>query len=360
MFSALLQWLVAPMKSRLMQPPILELESEAGPLWSTIKRQLYRSEVSHVKRLVGEALIKDNRMMWEELDSLRHMLSDFQKQNDRRLAESPHLAPEPPPKPYTPNLHRELLRHQAHVLLQDAKSQAAFHGWKLEELIPALANRELQDFVMGANSMSLPRKSDIGMDPLTPSTQASTRPSSAGGTSACSTVECLVNMPVLQQGRHLGVEELGFVAADIREALQEEQSTLQVAICEQMKLLDAEDARRTLFVGRSTLAMKHNSMGEPSTAQLQALVNALQDLAISQVPCTTSSPVADPHSQSVSLGGAQVRRLKALIKQRRDHVQVAVALPEDLVPEVPEFMVQSNTPAANKSYDPLFDDPFEN
>jgi len=58
---------------------------DQGPLWSTIKQQLYRSEVSEVKRQVVPALIRQNRQMWEEINSLRQILAEFQEQNDEAI-----------------------------------------------------------------------------------------------------------------------------------------------------------------------------------------------------------------------------------------------------------------------------------
>merc|ERR1719486_1576604 len=88
-----------------------DAEVQEGPLWSTVKRQLYRSEVSHVKRLVGEALIQKNRLMWDELASLKQILMDFQHQNDEL---SDGLKQQ---VLFCGSQHRDLLRRQSQMVL---------------------------------------------------------------------------------------------------------------------------------------------------------------------------------------------------------------------------------------------------
>merc|ERR1719343_791190 len=85
---------------------------EEGPLWNSIKKQLYRSEVSHIKRLVGDSLIQQNRVMWDEIASLKQILSDFQEQNDE-LSESTQKQ-----VLFCSSQHRDLLRRQAQIMME--------------------------------------------------------------------------------------------------------------------------------------------------------------------------------------------------------------------------------------------------
>merc|ERR1719230_2115142 len=89
--------------------PAGQADTEDGPLWSTIKRQLYRSEVAHVKRLVGEALIQKNRLMWDELASLKQILTDFEQQNDELSAAAKQQVL------FCGSQHRDLLRRQSQM-----------------------------------------------------------------------------------------------------------------------------------------------------------------------------------------------------------------------------------------------------
>eukprot|EP00913_Durusdinium_trenchii_P019402 g18240.t1 len=55
-------------------------EPSEGPLWTHLKSQLYKPEVKLIKRLVGHQLIQQNRLMWDEIASLRQMWAEFKEQ----------------------------------------------------------------------------------------------------------------------------------------------------------------------------------------------------------------------------------------------------------------------------------------
>jgi len=368
------------MKSGLGQPAALDVEQEpgTGPSWNTIKRQLYRSEVSRVKRLVGETLIKDNQMMWDELVALREMLADFRGQDPKSHSEPPK---EQDAKPRSDSqeahqsalvvgastLHFELLRQQAQVLLEDAQSQARLNGWSLEEIIPALGNKEALDVLShGRFSRHAPvQKSTLlggSLSPLThlggrltPSTRPSTRPSSAGGYSGCSMPEHWAAAPVLPLGRPLGVDELDSVAESIREALEEEQMMFLQAISEQTMLLDDEDVRQAAVAGRYH-SVKHGPSMDASAVQLQEIIDALQQFLTAQ--CSAAS--LSPSVQSQFTGCSHIRRLKALIQHRRE-TPLMTALSE-ISGEVPDATTSAKSvevcTVSTKSFDPFFDDPF--
>lgn len=290
---------------------------EEGPLWSQIKRQLYRSEVTHIKRLVGDSLIQQNRVMWDELASLRQILVDFQQQNDE-LSDNKRQQ-----VMFCSSQHRDLLRRQAQIIMEDVQSQAEACGHVLEDLVPEFRNENLRDFVSKEEGKR--SRSDMdgsGCKPTPPMTP-STRPSSSGGVSGCSTPD--IGLPQLPLGRPLGFDELGPVAEGIREALEAEHEALLVNIGEQMQWFEAEESRRLSNVSATR---------EPSTAELQQLVHKLQDLAVNpslRILASTGAPGAPtPDSPAAGAsdatdflipqpigGGANVRRLKALIAQRR-------------------------------------------
>eukprot|EP00411_Alexandrium_monilatum_P028027 CAMPEP_0175366154 /NCGR_PEP_ID=MMETSP0095-20121207/18995_1 /TAXON_ID=311494 /ORGANISM="Alexandrium monilatum, Strain CCMP3105" /LENGTH=341 /DNA_ID=CAMNT_0016664161 /DNA_START=27 /DNA_END=1052 /DNA_ORIENTATION=- len=339
------------MKPRPPQPQALELDAEAGtagPLWNAVKRQLHPSEAILVKRLVGQGLIEESRQLWGELESLQLMLSEFRKQNDGLLASELHttqsgeLRPEAASAGDTRSLHRQLLRQQAQVLLQDARSQAAVAGAALEELVPALGSKQLQHYVCSQGSY---------VGPPTPSTQPSSRPSSVSGASGCSGPELLTNVPVLPADRRLGADELGSVAAGVREALEEERSVLLAAIGEHMRLLEVEDSRRASLAGGHTAAGRRAEASEPSTEELQQLVHDLQEFTLVQ------GGAAKPPAKPRSSGAAQVRRLRALIEETRQLANAMAALPAALK-GVPEVLGALGSPGAGKPFDPFFDDPF--
>jgi len=159
-------------------------------------------------------------------------------------------------------------------------------------------------------------------------------------------------------GRPLGVDELGSVADGIREALETEQLSLLALISEQMQRFEAEEARR--------VSTRAGPTSEPSTAMLQGLVRKLQDLTVS--PSLRSLMVAGNGGDDAEFiprpisGGANVRRLKALIAERRRGV---AALPAVLgaVPEVAGksklvLYGGSSGTQGKPAFDPFFGDPF--
>lgn len=344
------------------------LESEEGPLWSSIRKQLYRSEVSHVKRLVGEQLIQQNKLMWSEIAALRQILADFQEQNDQ-LTEGLKQQVQ-----FRGSQHRELLRRQAQIILEDVRSQAESCGHVLEDLVPEMRDDRLRDFLLDCG-----KGERRPATPSTPSTQFSSRPSSASGVSRCSTPEsgglaAGAAPTLLPLGRRLDVDELSGLAAGIREALEAEQEALLAAIGEQLERLEAEDARRAESARR-----------EPSTAQLQGLVHKLQDIVMS--PSLRTLVLTGPWSPAhrggggggfpdfaegpaqgaVAIsGGGHVRRLQAYIAQRRRAaaapLAVLGAVPESpsAAPTLAEYLgVPVNARAGPKpAFDPFFDDPF--
>lgn len=326
-------------------------EEKEGPLWRTVRRQLYRSEVAHIKRLVGEELIQQNKLMWEELTSLRQILTDFQEQNDE-LSESLKKQVQ-----LCGTQHRELLRRQAQIMLEDLTSQAEACGHVLEDLVPELRSPEMADFLCAKARRVADAKADSALP--TPPQTPSTRPPSSSGLSGCSTPDPATGVPPLPLGRALGVDELAGVAEGIREAIEAEQEMLLAAIGEQMQQLEAEDARRLHSASRG---------GGPSTAKLQQFVHRLQDLAMSPGLRTLSlaGPVVSPRfpsggeplpQPSAIAGGASVKRLQALIAQRR---RGSPPEPEGALGAVPELhdLVAGAAPAAKQAFDPFFDDPF--
>jgi len=290
---------------------------EEGPLWNTIRRQLYRSEVSHIKRLVGDNLIQQNRIMWDEIASLTQILQDFQEQNDELTENMKKQVL------FCNSQHRDLLRRQAQIIMEDVRCQAESSGHALEDLVPEFRSQHLRDFV-GREDSGLGDSMEFGCKwspPMTPSTRPSTsggltlRPSSSGGMSGCSTPD--VGLPAMPLGRPLGFDELGPVAEGIREALEAEREALLSTISEQMQCLEAEEMRRA-----STKAAPGR---EPSTAELQQLVHKLQDLAVNpSMKALCASGELSPGGLNADAvipmpvgGGSSVRRLKALIAQRR-------------------------------------------
>lgn len=333
-------------------------QEEQGPLWDTIKRQLYKAEVSHVRRLVGESLIQQNKVMWAEAASLRQILADFEQQNDELsdgMKQQVQLCG---------TQHRDLLRRQAQIIMEDVRAQASQCGHVLEDLVPEFKNENLRDYVIGKEQRGREQKDAFGCKPTPPMTPSTRPPSSCGGVSGCSTPD--VGLPPLPLGRHLGVDELDAVAEGIREALQAEQESLLTAIGEQMQRFDAEESRR--------VSTKAGAAREPSTTELQQLVHKLQDLVVS--PGLRTLSVTGPSSPGAAdsfdatdagllnpapiVGGANVRRLKALIAQRR-RGPVFPLLPLGAVPEAntgAELAPPASGAPTKAGFDPFFDDPF--
>jgi hypothetical protein len=179
----------------------------------------------------------------------------------------------------------------------------------------------------------------------------------------------------LAMGRALGLEELGVVADGIREALEAEHDGLKGMIAEQLEYLENEAEQQSCANGRRL-------RGEPSTAKLQQFMSRLQDLASSPNLKTLAvmercdSPKAntdegnvffrrDEPAQSLpAMGGASVRRLRALIAERRREAPTQGPSALSAVPEAPEAVAglpSPNAPASPKgpaSFDPFFGDPF--
>lgn len=335
-------------------------EAEHGALWNTIRKQLYKSEVAYIKRLVGEGLIQQNKLMWDELNSLKQMLSDLQDQNEEL---SRNLKPQM-------NLHdaqhRELLRRQAQIMLEDLQSQAKLCGHALEDLVPDLRNPKLVGLLHKDSLTQVP-----ALQRLTPPATPSTRPSTSSGYS-CGSPEPSLGWPTVSLGRQLGLEELESFADGIKEALEAENAALLVAIGEQMQLLEVETDRRAETVGRKPV------FGEPSTAEFQQFVHRLQELMVSpslralvlagplpQGEAGQTSPLSDrfaPEGPEPILGGANVRRLKALISQRR-RLNPLTREAQDEVPEEGRHLSSStplscNIAVGKRPFDPFFDDPF--
>mmetsp|Transcript_21216 Transcript_21216/g.41494 ORF Transcript_21216/g.41494 Transcript_21216/m.41494 type:complete len:403 (-) Transcript_21216:66-1274(-) len=358
-------------------------EPEEGPLWKTVRKQLYRSEVSHVRKLVGESLIQQNKLMWSELAALKQILADFQEQNDSLSASLKQQVQ------FRGTQHRDLLRRQLRIILDDLRSQAEACGHVLEDFVPELRDQQLCEFLFVGGCESANdevSKASCMSVPTTPSTAfSSSRPSSASGVSVCSAPDPVTGVVSLPLGRRLDVDELTGVAEGIREALEAEQQSLLTAIGEQTQCLEAEDARR---------AESKRTTG-PSTTQLQELVHRLQDITISPAlraltltgPPSPPSPcqqqachggypeVAEAGPAAMPLpisGGAHVRRLQAFITQRRRLAASASlaslgalgAVPESpgtAAPSLADFVgVSVKTLAGQKkpNFDPFFDDPF--
>lgn len=331
------------------------MPDEEGLIWSQVKRQLYRSEVSHLKRLVGDELIQKNKLMSAELSALRQILSDFQEQNDELSSTVKKQVA------FCGSQHRDLMRRQAQIMIDDLRSQAESAGHLLEDMLPELKEPTLAKFLEcdeGAdkkrfgNSFSSFHSGRRGFSP--PETP-STRPSSSSGCS--STPEPIPGMHTLPLGRQLGLDELGAVAEGIREALEVEHATLLNSIGEQMSFLEAEEARRAASVSGA-------QRGEPSTAELQGLLHKLQDLAVSPTlrtlaltgppsPTRAGFSIAPPEPKAI-MGGASVRRLQALIADRRRGSGNLGAVPEAAVASGNAKAVA----ATKQVLDPFFDDPF--
>lgn len=339
------------------ETPAGPLDTEDGPLWSTIKRQLYRSEVAHVKRLVGEALIQKNRLMWDELSSLKQILTDFQHQNDKAAEGLKQQVL------FCGSQHRDLLRRQAQMILVDIKAQAESCGHSLQDLFPEPEDHHMCDFVESGQACQrgYSGKFDGPTPPATPSTRPPSsicaRPPSSGGRSGCSTPDTIGGGLALPLGRALKLEELALVAEGIREALESEHESLLGAIGEEMEQLDAEVDHRARSVGKFA--------GEPSTAKLQQFVHRLQEVAASPSLRTLTLTGGDSSLPASLLGGgSSVRRLQALIAQRRLASPRRSSTPTlGAVPEVHDTPPKSTHsggyhPAGSvATFDPFFDDP---
>lgn len=353
-------------------------------MWDSLKQRLYKPEVTHVKRLVGKDLICQNRALWDELNSLRQIMTEFEQQNDSLL----HAKQFRLQLCGTP--HRDLLRRQLRLLCEDLRAQAAVGGVAAEDWVPELKDKLLQDFLgSGGGGGGCP---DLASQrPSTPSTRP---PSSCGGVSGCTTPDGGGGLPPLPLGRPLRVSELGGVADGIREAIEEENESLLALIGEQMQRFEAEDERRQC-------AERAGAQAEPSTSELQQLAKKLQDVVVS--PSLRSLAVAASATSTIGVepegvsapsiaagagaggrgggagdlvvplpvgGAAHVRRLRALIAQRRGTAAAVGGRPP--VPTGPAqaaglpgasgplglAAAGPATAAAKLGIDPFFDDPF--
>jgi hypothetical protein len=332
------------------------LEAADGPLWRSVKHQLYKSEVCHVKRLVGEPLIQQNQLMWEELSSLRQIHSDFQERNDELQNSFKRQVQ------FCGTQHRDLLKRQAQIMLDDLRQQAAIGGHHLEDIVPELKDPRIVQFLSKGDVASIPRKPDgISTPPQTPST----RPSSSSGCSTTPSRPSSSSGHRMPLGKHLEIDDLTVVAEGMRAALEAEHAQLLAAIGEQIELIEAEDTRRTQSAGGVW-------SGEPSTAELQAFLHKLQESTVSAalrtltlVSPAEAVPASSPEPQAIT-GGASVRRLQTLIADRR---RASASRPLGAVPEassVPAAVAATGEPQrvfqnAGKpaqNFDPFFDDPF--
>eukprot|EP00438_Fugacium_kawagutii_P033931 Skav230280 [mRNA] locus=scaffold2091:128976:133175:+ [translate_table: standard] len=109
--------------------------------------QLYKPEVKMIKRLVGHELIQQNRLMWDEISSLRQMLAEFRDQNDELCKGRRQHAD------LCDTQHRELLKRQAHLLLNDLRAKASGCGHALEDrpsldMVPEFRGSEIYRYLI--------------------------------------------------------------------------------------------------------------------------------------------------------------------------------------------------------------------
>jgi hypothetical protein len=304
-----------------------------------------------MKRLVGEPLIQQNQLMWDELSTLRQIYADFQERNEELQSSSKRQVQ------LCGTQHRDLLKRQAQIMLDDFRCQAASGGQLLEDIVPELKDTRIAQFLSKDTSSSHKPEWRITR-PETPST----RPSSSSG---CSTTPdpSSVCAHALALGRHLGIDELSVVAEGIREALEAEHAQLLAAIGEQVELIEAEDARRTESV-------RGGERGEPSTADLQAFLHKLQESTVSATLRTLAlvgpaeAALASSPKPKAMTGSSSSRRLQTLIADRRRSSGPLGAVPETL--QVPVTVAPTGEPQSSaqktekpaQSFDPFFDDPF--
>jgi len=261
-------------------------------------------------------------------------------------------------------------------LAEDIRTQAEACGHVLEDLLPEFRDAGLREYFASTDtgrggsggfggSGSFERPGTSGCRSTPPRTPSTRPPSSCGGMSGCSTPD--VGLPPLPLGRALGMDALAVVAEGIREALETEQESLLGLIAEQLQRFEWEDERRTSANACSR---------EPSTAELQILVRKMQELAVSPSLRSLTIAGSPTHDHSMSLddfastgfpqfisGGSNVRRLKALIAQRRRDVHVPPLPSLGVVPEANAGMNKIKSVAARSdvpaTFDPFFGDPFE-
>lgn len=332
-----------------------------SPQWNQIKRHLYPAEVSTVRRLVGENLIRETKIAWRELNSLRQMLKDFQEQNDLLSDAAERTAAER--EKLFQNPQRDLLKQQARLLIEDVQRQEATGGKPLWEMLNH-DDRRTAEFVLGKTlndeeSVSRP-PSGLGC-PQTPSTRPSSRSTTRPSTGAS---EDRIGGQPFALGRQLGASELQAVADSIRDALEEEIQALLSAIEEQNYLLEAEACVQAQAYARA----KANN--EPSTADMRQLVHRLQSIITS--PGFQVHSMHPPRRPEGSFsGGGRVRMLQTLIQQSRREAAETSAVDEESEPPPTSHLAcsQHNQPtmqaaaaiatsATTCKLDPFFDDPF--
>lgn len=329
---------------------IVASADDDGPLWNSVKLQLYKPEVSHVKRLVGEQLIQSNATMWAELMSLREIVTDFRQEQEMPLRSASQQRP---------HQHRELLRRQIHKLLEEPHmlTLSAHGGPQLEELVPELLDPRISEFLYSGSFAST-----LGL-PDTPSAHPSSSCGSNASTcsTSCSTPEP-GRTPLLTLGRALKVSELEAVAAGIRAELETEHNALAAAIAVEMRLFDSAEASRS----------GNGALGLPSADELQGLVHKLQGLIADKFATNAvSHPNCGSHTDDSKtfhiVGCASIHRLKALIARRREEPASQPSTPKaDKLgyPILPlksveeESLRSSQITPISATFDPFFDDPF--
>lgn len=347
-----------------------------GPQWNQIKRHLYPAEVSAVRRLVGENCIRETKVAWQELNSLRQMLKEFQDQNDALNETAERTAAER--EKFFQNPQRDLLKQQANLLIEDVRRQEATGGKSLQSMLDQQELRTAQ-FILGGKSVedqcvSRP-PSGLGGYPQTPSTRPSSRSTTRPSTGASERGQPFA------LGHQLGASELQTVADQIREALQEEHEALLSAIEEQNHLLEME-------ADVQAHAYRRSKVEEPSTADLRQLVHKLQGIITSPGFQVTTMQHPPRRPEGSFTAGGRVRMLQTLIQQSRREAAEASALDEE--PESPPaspmaagckspqqkqstagtgsssgynadrppIAAATSAPASTRKLDPFFDDPF--
>ncbi|CAJ1423060.1 unnamed protein product [Effrenium voratum] len=298
-----------------------------GPLWNIIKQQLYKPEVKLIKRLVGHQLIQQNKLMWDEIFSLRQMLAEFRDQKNDQLCEGRRQHAD-----LCDTQHRELLKRQAQILLEDLRSQTGTCGYGLEDMVPELKDCKVRGYLqeewrqMPASTNALHSAVHrIHLELLLGDLQS------------------LASLPSM--GQPLGLDDMDEVAANIREALETERQWLLASIAEEYERLAGEEQRR---------ASALSARGEPSTAELQKFLHRLQE--ISKSPSLRTLSLAQPEPVA-PLGGANVRRLQALITRRRQNASLkSLEEAKNIAPKVPEVAMFSGYTVGpdNREFDPFF------
>jgi len=320
-------------------------EPAEGPLWNHFKSQLYKPEVKMIKRLVGHQLIQQNRLMWDEIWSLRQMLAEFRGQNDELCRGRRQHAD------LCDTQHRELLKRQAHLLLNDLRSKANGCGHALEDMVPELRGSEIYRHLLEEDSCG-----SLGGPPATPST----RPSTAS-TRSCTTpdlIQNLATLPSLPMGKALGMEDMDDVALGLREALEAEHQWLLASIEEEYQLLSLEEERRKVN-GKTGASVV-------STAELKRFLHRLQEIAVSPSLRTlamapesekgTVNATTTVSGSAPALGGANIRRLQALITMRRQ-TGALHTVEEKGPPSAAAFGGPTIRGPDNQEFDPFFGDP---